>query len=206
MAEGAATPVERPREAIMRVATRLFGQQSYPATTMRDIAREVGILAGSLYAHIDGKESMLLEITESGVNEFLDRVGKAATAERQADARLHAMIHAHVEVVAANPQKTLIVFHQWRYLTEPNQTVIRDLRRKYENLFTKAVKDGVAAETFSADLDQRIAVLTILGTLNWTPEWLLPDGPESIDKIGDKLADALLSGLLARPAARRRKT
>jgi AcrR family transcriptional regulator len=206
MAEGAATPIERPREAIIRVATRLFGQQSYPATTMRDIAREVGILAGSLYAHIDGKESMLLEITESGVNEFLDRVGRAAAAEKQPDARMRAMIHAHVEVVAANPQKTLIVFHQWRYLTEPNQTVVRDLRRKYENLFTKAVKDGVAAGTFSADLDQRIAVLTILGTLNWTPEWLSPDGPESIVKIGDKLADALLSGLLARSAARRRKT
>jgi AcrR family transcriptional regulator len=205
MTDSSPTPVERPREAILRVATQLFGESGYPATTMRDIAGQVGILAGSLYAHIDGKESMLLEIIEGGINEFLDRVGPAAEGEKQPDARIRAMIKAHVAVVAANPQRTLIVFHQWRYLGEANKALIRERRRKYEDLFTQAIKDGVAAGTFSSDLDRRITVLAILGALNWTPEWLSPDGPVSIDKIGDKLADSLLSGLMARTARRRPK-
>ena len=41
-----------PRESaakIYEVATRLFGDQSYPATSMRDISQAVGILPGSLY-------------------------------------------------------------------------------------------------------------------------------------------------------------
>ena len=53
------------RGSILEEATRLFGAQGYTGTTMRDIAAAVGVLPGSLYAHIDGKETLLLEIVEA---------------------------------------------------------------------------------------------------------------------------------------------
>lgn len=204
MSDSSATATERPKETILRVATQLFGQRSYPATTMRDIAGEVGILAGSLYAHIDGKESLLLEIIEGGVSEFLEKVSIAEASKSTPSDKIRAMVMAHVAVVAANPQRTLIVFHQWRYLSEANQAQVREHRRQYENLFTTAVQDGVASGKFSSALDQRVTVLTILGALNWTPEWLSPAGPVPIDEIGSRLADALLCGLETRPARSRR--
>jgi AcrR family transcriptional regulator len=37
----------RPKETILAVATELFSQQSYGGTTIRDIARAVGVLPGS---------------------------------------------------------------------------------------------------------------------------------------------------------------
>ena len=58
------------RAAIFSSATRLFGEQGYPGTSMRDIARAVGLLPGSLYAHIQSKEAVLLEIIEGGVDRF----------------------------------------------------------------------------------------------------------------------------------------
>jgi AcrR family transcriptional regulator len=196
---------EKPRDTILRVATSLFGQRSYPATTMRDIAGEVGILAGSLYAHIDGKESLLLEIIEGGISEFIDQVTAAAEAESGPSAKLRAMVKAHVAVVAANPQRTLIVFHQWRYLGADRQVTVRGRRREYENLFRTVVREGIEVGKFSADIDIRIAVFTILGALNWTPEWLSARGSQSIDEIGDRLADNLLGGLEKRPARGRGK-
>jgi AcrR family transcriptional regulator len=207
MASGEApAPVERPRETILRVATELFGERSYPATSMRDIAGRVGILAGSLYVHIDGKESMLLEIIDGGILEFLDRVRRAEASATAPSEKIRAMVRAHVSVAAANPQRTLVVFHQWRYLSEANQIQVREHRRQYENLFTQAVKAGVEAGDFAEDLDVRITVLTILGALNWTPEWLSPDGPVSVDELGERLADSLLRGLEARPDRARRAT
>lgn len=192
------TAVERPREVILRVATQLFGQRSYPATTMRDIAGEVGMLAGSLYAHINGKESMLLEIIENGIDEFLDLVGEACRTEGPADERLRQMIRAHVRVVAANPQRTLIVFHQWRYLGADNQERVRERRRQYEDLFTDALNDGIRTGLFAGDLDPRVARLTILGALNWTPEWLSHGGRVDLDQISMRLADTLLNGVMRR--------
>lgn len=187
-----------PRETIIRVATELFGRRSYPGTSMRDIASEVGILAGSLYAHIDGKETLLLEIIEKGIDEFLEEVTKAFDAEGTADQKLRAMILAHVEVVAKQPQRTQIVFHQWRYLSDEKQRIVRDRRAAYEALFTRMLEVGVADGSFAADIDVKITVLSILGSLNWTPEWLSADGPAGVDEVGVRLSDAMLKGVLGR--------
>jgi AcrR family transcriptional regulator len=187
-----------PRETIIRVATDLFGRNSYPGTSMRDIASEVGILAGSLYAHIDGKETLLLEIIEQGIEEFLEVVKNAFDAEGTADQKLRAMILAHVRVVAKQPQRTQIVFHQWRYLNEANQRLVRDRRGAYESLYTAVLEMGVADGSFAADIDVRITVLSILGSLNWTPEWLSSDGPISVEELSVRLSDAMMKGVLGR--------
>jgi TetR/AcrR family transcriptional regulator, cholesterol catabolism regulator len=38
-------------------------------------------------------------------------------------------------------------------------------------------------------------VLGLLGALNWTAEWYKPDGPDTGEEIGERLADSLLLGL-----------
>jgi hypothetical protein len=105
-------------------------------------------------------------------------------------------IRAHVAVVAANPQRTLVVFHQWRFLSGPNRARIVDKRRRYEMIFTSLMEEGLAEGTFGRQLDAKIAVLGILGALNWTAEWYSPDGPIPSEVVGDRLADTVLWGLL----------
>lgn len=187
-----------PHAAIVRAATEMFGQQSYPATSMRDIGNAVGVLSGSLYAHIESKEALLLQIVDTGIGEFLDAVTQASRAHDGPGDRLRAMVGAHVDVVARHPEQTLVVFHQWRYLGEGAQAVVRRRRKQYEQLFTDVVQAGVVDGTFAPDVDVRIAVLSVLGSLNWTPEWLSSDGPRPVDEVAGELADAMLNGVLGR--------
>jgi AcrR family transcriptional regulator len=185
----------RPREFILEAATQLFSEKGYAGTTMRDIAKAVGVLPGSLYAHIDGKESLLLEIVEAGIDLFL-AAGTSLNGEGTPADRMREAIRAHVAVVAANPQRTLVVFHQWRFLSGPNRARIVDKRRRYEMIFTSLMEEGLAEGTFGRQLDAKIAVLGILGALNWTAEWYSPDGPIPSEVVGDRLADTVLWGLL----------
>jgi AcrR family transcriptional regulator len=185
----------RPREYILEAATQLFSEKGYAGTTMRDIAKTVGVLPGSLYAHIDGKESLLLEIVEAGIDLFLAAGTSLNGGGTPAD-RMRAAIKAHIAVVAANPQRTLVVFHQWRFLSGPNRARIVDKRRRYEMIFTSLMEEGLAEGTFGKQLDPKIAVLGILGALNWTAEWYSPDGPVPSEAVGDRLADTVLWGLL----------
>jgi AcrR family transcriptional regulator len=198
MSTATAVTPSTPRSSILDVAVRLFGQQGYTGTSMRDIAKSVGVLPGSLYAHIDSKETLLVEIVNAGITSFLDAVEPSVSSPDSADARLRAAIRAHVEVVAQNPERSLVVFHQWRFLGEPNLAAAIDKRRRYEQAFMTIVGDGVRAGIFATSLNIRIAVLTILGALNWTPEWYSPDGPATPSQLGDRIADTLLQGLVAR--------
>jgi AcrR family transcriptional regulator len=187
-----------PRDLIFDAATRLFGERGYTGTTMRDIARAVGILPGSLYAHIESKDAVLLEIIEGGVDRFNAAADRVDRQRLPAGEALHAVIREHLRIVAENPQRTLVVFHQWRYLEEPHRSRLRTKRRHYEEFFTHTVRAGVVDEDFDAGLDVKVAVLGVLGALNWTPEWYSPDGPATPDQIADSLAAALLTGLRRR--------
>ena len=52
------------RKRAQEVALRLFTQQGYDGTTLRDIADELGINKASLYYHFDGKEAILQSLFE----------------------------------------------------------------------------------------------------------------------------------------------
>lgn len=52
------------KEHIFEAAVRLFSTKGYNGTTMRDIAREVGIKESSIYNHYSGKEAIFQSILE----------------------------------------------------------------------------------------------------------------------------------------------
>lgn len=183
------------RGSILEEATRLFGAQGYTGTTMRDIAAAVGVLPGSLYAHIDGKETLLREIAEAGIDKFLALGHAAVTGPGSAEDRLRQLIKGHVAIVAQNAEGTLVVFHQWRYLTGDNRSQVAEKRRRYEAIMTTVVEDGRQAGLFDPNLDLKISVLGLLGALNWTAESYKPDCPDTGEETGARLADALLLGL-----------
>jgi TetR/AcrR family transcriptional regulator, cholesterol catabolism regulator len=187
------------REAIFAAATQLFGERGYAATTMRDIARAVGILPGSLYAHIDSKEAVLLEIIEGGVDRFNAAVETIDARNLAPETALRAAIGRHLEIVAENPQRTLIVFHQWRFLGDANRSRLLAKRARYEEFFVRTLRAGIATGAFDPHLDPKVTVLVILGALNWTPEWFSPAGPSTPAEIAAKIADGLLGGALLRP-------
>lgn len=184
-----------PREAIRDAAMHLFGKQGYTGTSMRDIANAVGVLPGSLYAHIESKEALLVDIVADGISRFISAVEPSAKATGSPVDRLRAMIVAHVEVVADNPERSLVVFHQWRFLGPENVPTAIERRRAYEKSFAGVVEEGVAAGLFKSGMNLRIAVLTILGALNWTPEWFSPDGKLSSKEVGELMAGTLLGGI-----------
>jgi AcrR family transcriptional regulator len=188
------------RRSILVTATRLFGTKGYAGTTMRDIAREVGILPGSLYAHIDGKETLLAEIVDAAFDEFLALADKLEASSEPPDKRIRNGIEEHVRAIGANRDRTLVVLHQWRFLTDANYERIVRKRGRYQQAFLAIIEEGIARGIFSESLNSRDAVFTILGALNWVPEWFSPGGVATADELGRRIADTLLHGLI--PAGR----
>jgi AcrR family transcriptional regulator len=196
-AAGAPKREKKTQERLFDEATRLFNKQGYAATSIRDLAEALGILPGSVYAHIDGKQSILVRLVESGIDEF-----SAATKNLTgtAEERLRALVEAHVTVIAANIDQALVVFHQWRHIEGEDRQRILAKRRNYERRIRTIVDRGIRSGEFQSDLDARVAVLGILGILNWCPEWYSHRGHDSVPAVSKGLADVILAGVLATKA------
>lgn len=62
--------IQRTREDILEAAARAFARSGYGAATMRDIAREAGYTAPSLYTYFASKEAILEGFVELVSTEF----------------------------------------------------------------------------------------------------------------------------------------
>lgn len=192
-----ATAMETRREQIYSTAGALFSRRGYAGTSVRDIARELDLQGGSLYAHIASKEDVLWAIVAGAAETFFAAVGTIVAAELPATERLRAMIAAHVGVVAGRAVQATVFLHDWRHLSSPRRERIAAQRDEYEGLFRAAIAAGIAEGAF-APTDPKLAATLVLSALNGIPAWYRPDGGLSADAIAASFADLLLRGLAAR--------
>ena len=68
------------REELLRAAARLFAEHGFEATSMRDIAGAVGMLAGSMYYHFPSKEELVAATHGRGVEQIIAAVEAATLA------------------------------------------------------------------------------------------------------------------------------
>ncbi|WP_220186911.1 TetR/AcrR family transcriptional regulator [Pseudonocardia pini] len=189
------TPVSA--ELIEEQAILLFAEKTYPVIGMRDIGDAVGLLPGSLYVHISGKEDLLLRIVEKGIQNYLDAIGPAADAPSSAAERLRAAFTAHFEVLSRTREQTRVAFFQWTYLSPEKQGRVIAMRQRYEDLFVDIVRDGVRTGEFRRLRNPRVIVLAYIGMLNNATEWFQPDGSLSAIEVAEEIADAALKGIQA---------
>jgi len=58
---------ERRRKELLEVSLRLFSENGYDATSIRDIAKEAGITEGLIYHYFEGKKDLLKAIVQESV-------------------------------------------------------------------------------------------------------------------------------------------
>ena len=188
-----ASPASR-KAQIDRTATALFRARGFAATTMRELATELGLEAGSLYSHIRSKEEILHRICFGLAEDFFEGFA-AATADAAAPVatQLRQAIEAHVRVLTRDSAASAVFLHEWRHLSAPARAEFLALRDRYEAQFRALVQRGLDAGELAAP-DAAFAALTLLASLNWLPTWYRPDGKLTPDEIAHRLAAHRLTG------------
>jgi TetR/AcrR family transcriptional regulator len=72
-------------ERILDAAEALFAEQGFAATSVREIAGEVGLTPASLYNHFSGKEALYEAVLERGVQPLLILLQELTTSEPEGD-------------------------------------------------------------------------------------------------------------------------
>ena len=103
--------VESTRGRILDVAERLFAQQGFAGTAVRDIAREAGLTAPSLYNHFDGKQALYDAVLSRGVRPLFDLIADLGSKDASA-ARTGDLLDGIVDHLAAHPSIAKLIQHE----------------------------------------------------------------------------------------------
>jgi TetR/AcrR family transcriptional regulator, cholesterol catabolism regulator len=175
---------------VLDEAARLFRTRGFEGTSVRDIARAVGMLPGSLYCHFETKEALLVAVYVKGVQQISDAV--QAAVERRTDPwdRLEAACVAHLEAILQDDDYAQVVVRV-RPADAPvvHQSLI-ELRNRYEALFEGLIGDLSLARS----TDRGALRLMLMGGMNWSQTWYRPGGRYTPRAIARKFIGLLRQG------------
>ncbi len=186
---------EATAQSIQQVAIDLFFKQGYRATSLREIAAEVGIQVGSLYNHITSKGDLLFGIMESVMLDLLHEQTSVAqgTAGDVAD-RIRALIYHHVRFHGQRANEVFIGNSELRSLAPEHRSQIVALRNRYEELLRDQLQEGIDQGLF-LPVDVKVTTYGIVAMTTWVSSWYSEGGRLSLEDIADIYADFVLRGL-----------
>lgn len=183
------------REQIYEVAGALFSERGYHATSMRDLASQLGMQGGSLYAHISGKEELLIELVNQAAAQFDAALQPLRDADLDPEQKLREAMRRHMRVVTENLETATVFFHEWKHLSPEAYRRVTDWRDTIDALYRDLVREAIEQGVFKPDLDIKMTAYLLLSVVNWTYTWYRPGGPLGAAEIADNFADMLLAGL-----------
>ena len=186
------------QQTVLRRAVELFNRQGYDATSMSDLAAELGLSKSALYHHVPSKASLL----EQALDEALDALELTldeAAGDPSASAydRLRAAVRGSVTVLVAHlPAVTLLLRVRGNGPVE-HEALRR--RRAVDERLADLVREAVREGAVRGDLPPELISRLLFGTVNSLAEWVRPAGRYDAAALADAVCRLTFEGLEARP-------
>jgi AcrR family transcriptional regulator len=188
-------PATRPkfdkrRDKLLVIAARCFNEQGYDAASMRDIAKAMEILPGTIYYYFPSKESLLVAVHQEGARRINARIeaALAKTASLDPWERLSAASAAYLDsMLGVDRDLCAVIIAEFpRRHSKALRAQLLASRQIVEDPFRKLV----AELPLRHGIDRSVWRLALLGQLAWTHAWYRK-GKQSPAEIGHKLVELL---------------
>ncbi len=185
------------KSQILDVSTALFRRKGYHATSLDDIAEEIGFTKPAIYYYFGSKEDILFAIVDEIVDRALERITEIAERDDTPTQKLHDLLVANTRAVLESLDGNTVFYNERGLLSPEREQEIHEREREYTQVIRQIYVDGVEAGEF-VDLPPTIATSTLLGASIWSYRWFDVDGARSSDEIAEDIAGLLMNGYLRR--------
>jgi AcrR family transcriptional regulator len=179
-------------ERILASARRMHMQSGYVATTMRQIAKDVGMEAQSLYNYFDSKQAIFAELTRRGTAALRDAVEHAIDAAgSEPRDRLWAAMKAHTKHYCDFDQ-VILPRELLPHIDDELRSQIVTILKSYEDIFKGILVAGIEAGQFRA-VDVSPTSFALLGMGESVLNWYKPGGRLTAEALATQYADHALN-------------
>jgi TetR/AcrR family transcriptional regulator, cholesterol catabolism regulator len=182
------------KQLIVSVAANLFRSKGFAASTMRELADEVGVEAASLYNHIGSKNEMLQTICFTVAQAFTTHLQTIQNSKSSNTQKLESIIRFHITLMINSFNEVYVANHEWKHLKEPDLSNFLLERRNYEKDFISIMEAGIVKKEFKP-LNPYVMMLTILSAVRGLEFWHRHKKNVSLTILENDMVTHLLYGL-----------
>jgi AcrR family transcriptional regulator len=182
------------KETIIEIAARLFRERGFSATSMRDLAEQVGVEAASLYNHINSKAELLQEICFKVANKFTHTIDTVETMDISAIKKVEAILRFHIQQMVHHYEEVYVSDREWKHLTDPYLNNMQTQRRGYRQRMALIIEDGIQKGEIKK-IDAPTAVLIMLHAISGIESWHRSTKKLSGEVLEENMIAILIGGL-----------
>ena len=175
--------------------SKLFARNGYHATSIRDIAAELGINKSTLYHYIGSKEEALFNTINSGMEYAVDTLGKIAAKDILAEERLEEILSFYVRSFCSDPERILLLANDFKHLEKTHQVIVIEKQKQVLKFF-KSTLNELASEKKLKDINPAVAIFAFIGMAHHTVDWFKMDGEVGLDELAANFVEIFTKGIL----------
>jgi len=188
---------ELKRRATLRVAAKIFNEKGYHATSMDEVADEIGVTKTALYYYFSSKEQLLYECLKLSYD-----CGQTARleTERHSGTAFERMcfLYRRFMLLLMEQHGAYTTMSAIRALPEEAQRELLNRRRQLDR-YSRTLIDQAIAEGDLRPVNVRVTSNLFLGAMNWILRWHNEDDGMSPEEIADHFLDLFLHGIVSAP-------
>jgi AcrR family transcriptional regulator len=183
---------------ILEASLAALQENGYHGTTVRDIARRVGLTMPALYYHYGNKEGILMALLDVAMDDLISHVeGGIADGGDDVEQKLANIVTA--VVMHQTRRGRLAKLHpEYRFLGPEGRNRYVEKRARVYAALVGVLEEGAKSGLFDIR-DSHKTSRAILGMLQSIVDWYREDGPESPEQVAE--AHRQLVSRMVRPAA-----
>lgn len=192
------TPTNRKRsskkELIIKTAANMFRERGFAATSMRDLAENIGIEAASLYNHIHSKSEILEEIILKIAAACKTQLDTLESNGGTALQKIEAVIRFHTKMMLEHFEEYSVMVNEWIHMEDDVLSNFVSERRIYVKRLEAIVQSGVDTKEFKP-LVPYVIVLNILSSVRGLEFWHKSAKTHSAEEMEEQMVAHLIGGL-----------
>src|SRR6516162_3378369 len=181
-------------EAVLQSAANIFFAKGFHATSIEDVARDVGMLKGSLYYYIKSKDDLLFRLLLAGIEDGDAFIAQQIDPVGDPLEELERAIRAQIDYIIQNRVPFGLFLHEFDSLSGKRQHKLISVMSRYNSRFVELVRRGQEQGKL-VEGDPSIVVNGILGMCNWLYRWYDTDYASSPEQIKEVFVRMILKGI-----------
>ncbi len=178
---------------IVDAATAEFREFGYDGATVRGIADRVGLLKGSLYNYINGKEDLFLAVVQEPATQFIEALRAMSESDEPATEKLRQLMTIQVAIFSKHFPAPFV------YLARAKSRVDERFDKwddEYILALEELLRRGVSDGEFRDDIDIEMTTRAIIGMMAWMLAWYEPRTPQDDERIVNAFWGLVTRGLV----------
>lgn len=188
------------KERLLQVAMQLFATKGFAGTSIRDIAKAMGMSISNIYHYYGSKEGILLAIFQRSSRVLIEELERVAALDLPPLERFALFIEAHIALAQRVHNESKLFTIDLDQFPEEAREAMRSIQRRVLHTYIEQLR---ALQELGLLRSDKLTLLAfnLIALVNWPLRWYRPGRGLPFADVSDDILSFAINGALVPEAA-----